>query len=467
VHIIELRINDVYGIEAFHIKPNGEHVIIGGKNRAGKSSAINALKAALGGAGERRNQRVKDGAEKGEVVVDLGDLVVKYVARPGKKGNDELVIESPDGETTYKRPATMLKRLWGERSFDPLAFFDAEPKERMRIFAELVGVDLQAMENERNKVFAARALVNRLAKQTAAQAAGYDIPDDVPAEPVDTDAIVAELRAAQENNSKRVAMVARLADIENTALVTQKKLQRETDELGVARVAEAKQNSDRAVAEAEEVFLRAQQALELARVRRNESVVKAEKQTAGFVAEYQEKLAELRERAEKGRKAIDAHEAVDEDAIALRLSQAQATNALVSERQARDKIQSQADGHEAESKRLTKKLEAIDKRQADAIAAAPIPVEGLTFTEAGLVWNGRPLEDFAASEQLEVALGLDIARNPEIGIMLVDRWNDLDEELREKMFEMADAAKIQIVATTVGETDADITVIIREGRLAA
>jgi alpha-D-ribose 1-methylphosphonate 5-triphosphate synthase subunit PhnL len=81
-----------------------------------------------------------------------------------------------------------------------------------------------------------------------------------------------------------------------------------------------------------------------------------------------------------------------------------------------------------------------------------------------VTWKGKPLDVLSGSEALRVSIGIDLARHPDMGILLIDRWGDLDEAGRAIVIEMADEAGCQIWTTVVGERDDDITVVIREGR---
>jgi DNA repair ATPase RecN len=76
--IIELKIRDMGRIEAIEFHPDGGHVVLGGPNGAGKTSVLDAIAGAIGGARSRKRQSVRKGAGKGEVVADLGDLIVRW-----------------------------------------------------------------------------------------------------------------------------------------------------------------------------------------------------------------------------------------------------------------------------------------------------------------------------------------------------------------------------------------------------
>lgn len=73
----------------------GQSVTIGGPNRAGKTSAIRGLVAALGGKELLPEDPVRHGAEAGRVVVELPEFVVRLDVEPDR--STRLRVETLDG----------------------------------------------------------------------------------------------------------------------------------------------------------------------------------------------------------------------------------------------------------------------------------------------------------------------------------------------------------------------------------
>lgn len=455
--ILRLEITDIGGIEAFELDASGDHVIIGGPNRAGKTSVLNAIAGALGGGKNRKSLALRKGAKKGQVVVDLGDLVVRW--RTNDSGKDYLEVSNADG-ASYKSPQAMLDRLWGARSFDPLRFFEASSKDQAAMLAELSGVDLVAMDERRSEVFAERTAVNRLAKEIEAQAKNdaYSTPDDLPAEPIDEKALVAALEAARVANADR-QMLSRRLDI----------AVEEADE-AIAATKQARDAVDGEVAAVQaahdQLVEEARQALDRAEERRDLAVDDARARAKAAVAE-----AERRE--ENAKAALRVHEqameevGVEIDTIPLEqdLEHARELNRLVVLRQSKERLEAGAKAQREKAQALTEALETIDQEKLDALSNASLPVAGLGLVDGAVTLDGRPLDVLSGEERLRVAVAIDIARHPEIGVMLIDRWGDLDEASRGVMRELAEASGCQIWTTIVGERDEDITVVIREGRV--
>ena len=439
--IIRLSIDNIGGVEAVELTPDGDHVIIGGKNAAGKSSILHAIAGALGGRRERGEMPLREGAEDGRVVIDLGDLIVRWRTTSG--GRDTLTVESADG-ARFRSPQAKLAELFGNRTFDPLAFFAAPPSEQTRILADLVGVDLDEIDRRRRAIYDERRTINRDGKRVMARAEGIVVPDDIPDEPVDVAALATQIRDVERATGE----ARRLAD----AVVSARRAVEAAERAATAAVADDEDE----IAELERQIAELERRLDDARQYRRAKA-------AGQV------LDDARRGLGEAKRASEASPSPDPDVIAeieRQMADAERINDGSAARHERERLLAEAERLRDDSRALTRQIEEIDAEARDAIAAADLPLDGLGVADGVVTYQGRPLSVLSSSEQLRVSVALGIATHPEIGVMLIDRWQDLDDESRAIVTEMADAAGVQIWTTVVGEHDPDITVVIRDGRVA-
>ncbi len=96
--IIEFRAERFKRLSAVEITPEGNTVIISGKNGQGKSSVLDAIWLALGGGNATKDSAttvpIKEGEKDAVVRLDLGDMVV---TRKWTASGSTLTVEGADG----------------------------------------------------------------------------------------------------------------------------------------------------------------------------------------------------------------------------------------------------------------------------------------------------------------------------------------------------------------------------------
>jgi hypothetical protein len=125
VRIARIKIRNYRGIEERdeQIAPAG--AVIKGRNMAGKTTFIRALRAALA-AQDVGPDAIRIGADKAEILVDLGEWSVR---RTITERSSSLKVVNKDGDTKAS-PQRFLEQLVGNAPFDPLDLYLAKPKER-------------------------------------------------------------------------------------------------------------------------------------------------------------------------------------------------------------------------------------------------------------------------------------------------------------------------------------------------
>lgn len=175
--ILGVEVHNFKRIEAIEIHPSGQVVEVTGRNEQGKSSVLDAIVAALGGKKNTPDAPIRRGAERAQVVLDLGDLIIERVWT-GK--SDRLVVKSREG-ATYPKGQARLDELVGRLAFDPLAFMGHKPADQRQTLLELVGVDLDAFDEERQTLYDERRDVNRDLAKAKARAGEYTFGSEPPA----------------------------------------------------------------------------------------------------------------------------------------------------------------------------------------------------------------------------------------------------------------------------------------------
>jgi hypothetical protein len=425
VKIIRLQAEGFKRLVAVDISPEGDLVEVRGNNAEGKSSVLDSIFAALGGAAAAPIKPVRTGEEYAIIRADLGDLkVTRYF---GADGADRLTVENGEG-AKYSEPQTMLNKLVGRIAFDPLAFARMKPTDQAAELRRLVPlrVDLDALAAADKADVAARRDVNRDAKALRPRIDAISVPATIPERP------------------DRAAIVAALANAGNTnAAIERERHQREL----MAR--EAEQDKNGAFGSREEAKRLRARADELdAQAERLEKA--AEDMTARVVA-----LSPL-----------DAP--VDTAKLSAELQEADRVGLLLDQLDYRASLAADFEALRAKSESYTAAIEARAKERADALAEAEMPVPGLSLAtvddEAVVTFEGEPFAQASGAQQLRVSMALAMAANPKLRVMLIKDGSLLDANGLKLVRELAAERDYQVWLEAVGEGDG-VGIIMEGGKV--
>lgn len=393
--IIELQAENVLRLKAVDITPDGTLQVIGGRNAQGKSSVLNAIFLAIGGgkAGKATVQPIRDGEERAYVRLDLGELVVTRTWTKG--GATKLTVTSADG-ASYKSPQSMLDALVGHLSFDPLAFTRLSARDQREALLDLVDldVDLDALDNERDRLYENRTQVGRDGKAIG----DVEVDDTLPDDEQSASELIKSIREKEEHNSKIRAARRNVIEIESH------------------------------ISDLEQQLIKA----------------KSELNEAAWLAN-----AELAET----------------DHLEDQLATIEETNARIRDNQQAQIKQVEKDGLRGEYDDLTRQIEALDKRKADALVSAEFPIEGLAFDENGVTYQGVPFSQASSAEQIKVSLAMAMALNPDLKVLRIMDGSLLDDESMEAIREVVAENDYQLWLERVGDADQG-AVILEDGEVA-
>ena len=410
--VVGLQVENFKRVQAVNISPDPEQpiVAISGKNAQGKSSVIDAIWAALAGAaatrGTKTTKPVKDGADKATVRVDLGDLIVTRTWN--KAGKSTLTVTNADG-AKYSSPQAMLDDLIGTLTFDPLAFTRLTPRDQVAALMEVVDldVDLDALDTQRAALYDKRTEIGRDRKKLGdAPEIDYRLPE-------------------QETPATEL----------------------------LDRITAAQNARDNERAAADQVAQGARQVEQLNKQRDD-----LDKQIAATEQQHDEYQANLSAAAEAARNSENPETLRDQ------LADLDRTNAAIRYNNAAKQHAAQAEELDKAYATKTDEIAALDKAKADALAAAAFPLDGLSFGDDGVTYNGQPLGQASAAEQLRAATAIAAALNPTVRVIRIADGSLLDSESRAALEDMARAENFQIWLELVDETG-ELGVVIEDGKV--
>ena len=466
--IISLQAENFKKLHAIEITPDGNFVQITGRNGQGKSSTLDAIWVALAGIGVAPKQPIRKGAESARIRLDLGEIKVTRHFKATEDGayTTSLTVESAEG-ARYPSPQKLLDSLLGAMSFDPLAFSRMDAKAQFDALRKFVpDIDFDAIDRAQLGDYQKRTDVNRRLKDAKASADNIRVTDKPPCEPIDESALVVKLKEAGEHNT----------DIER------RKVNREKF---TARIAELREINATANARFEEFATRHQSACD---TRVNELIEEMERLKARIElvqsTTKEEMLQRSREIAVEAVNALDEATAlqakldaagplpdiIDAAQVAAELNTARTNNQRHAEWAAdtkkRTDLRALAKILETESVALTKQMDQRLKDKQAAIAAAQLPIHGISFGEGAVLLNDVPFDQSSDAEKLRASVEMAMAANPKLRVVRIRDGSLLDEDGLRLVAEMADARDCQVWLERV-DGSGKVGIVLENGQIKA
>ena len=418
MQIVGLQVENFKRIKAVEIIPQGNTVIISGANGQGKTSILDAIWAALGGAKADKAQGtiepIHGGEKKAVISVDLGDI--KVTRKWTSNDKSTLVVENQQG-AKFKGPQAMLDKLVGSLSFDPLAFSQMEDKQQLETLMGLVkfSIDPRELDRQKKELFDERTIRNRETKQLEGQLAGMTEPDaETPEEEVSASEILTKMQEASEtlttNNLKRQELQT-LGFQMNSHKDEIKSINGQLDELY------------QQICYLEEKLAKEQESL-------NEVVSK------GRI--IQAEVKELKD--------------PDIPGLQQQMKDIEKTNQSVRDAKTYREVEQKLKTSQGESGKLTKQIQAIEQQKETMLKEAKFPIDGLGFNEQGVTFNGIPFKQCSSAERLKVSFAMAMALNPDLRVIRATNGNLLDSNSMYEVERMAKDNDYQIWLEMVDET---------------
>jgi DNA repair exonuclease SbcCD ATPase subunit len=446
--IVELNIEAVKRITAAHINPDGSMVILGGKNAQGKTSVLDAIAYALGGAKLIPSEPLQRGADKGHVTVTLDDGVT--IKRTFTKKGGTLKITTADGMSPSSAQGWLNARL-GALSFDPTAFMRDKPDQQATTLRELCGVDTTEIDAGRKAAYQQRTEIGRDGKTAKGAAESAQSFDDAPDVAVSVSDLMERRRDGQGQHHAHSVLVRDVESLRRDAA---------SQEDDAARLdAESDADLKRAEVVHKEALRRADEALLAAKGK-----AKAGESRASDMRKNANHL-----KAKSDDKEIEATKHADTlpdlDTIDAEIAGADDINAKVRANARKAELDARVTDLRGQYDAKSTEIAALDKKRADMLAKAEMPVEGLGINDDGLVtFNEIPIDQASEAERIRVSIGIGLALSPELRIILIRDGSLLDADNLSLIAKLAEEADAQVWIERVGDAD-EGAIVIEDGQV--
>ena len=407
IKINSLELENVKRVKAVKLEPTVNGLtVVGGKNNQGKTSVLDAIAWALGGAKYKPSQAQREGSlVEPQLHIELSNGMV--VERLGKNGT--LKVTDPSGQ---KGNQSLLDGFISQFALDLPKFMEADKNTKAKILLQIIGVGdkLSAFDKQESELYNRRTEIGRIADQKKKYADEMVQWDGVPEEIVSAAELIQQQQEILARNGR------------NQDLRNQVKYLEEQKILLEQRIEEA------------------QKALNA----------------------MHEQFAELMEKLSIAN--TNAKDLQDESTAELEESIANidSTNAKVRDNLNKQRAQEEADEYKRQYGDLTTQIEEVRKARMELLNGVEMPLDELSVQDGELIYKGQKWDNMSGSDQLKVATAIVRKTNPKCGFVLLDKLEQMDIDTMNEFGKWLQDNDLQAIATRVSTGD-ECSIFIEDG----
>ena len=415
--IVNLHVENIKRIKAVDVTPKGNTVVISGKNGNGKSSTIDSIAMALGGKKLIPSEALRKGEEKGKITLDLGDYIVTRNWTGPQKSY--LTVTNKDG-AKFGNAQTILDRLIGELSFDPLAFTTMESKKRLELLKNLAGIDFSSIDKEIEEAMVARRDYKRDGEKLKARIeTEYSNLDDLPDSSTDIEETKKKKEEAESHNKKVSSASMELNNVH---------LSIESNKNEIEYFEKQIKEFQSQIAKKKDIIAMAED-----RIKEIEDVAKMKMID---VSEFQQL-----ERAHFNLEGLKQRHAT-KDKLEQELNEI------------RDFWASEDD-----------KITDLRDKKKKLLEESNMPIDGLGLGDGEVLFNDIPFSNLSTAEQIRISMSISIAMNPRLKVAMIYNGSLLDSESMKEIEKMAQEKDFQIWIEKVADTPDGNSIYIEDGEV--
>lgn len=405
--INKLEIENVKRVKAVKLEPTANGLtIIGGNNRQGKTSVLDAIAWALGGDRYRPSE-----AQRHESVIPPTLHIVMnnglIVERKGK--NSDLKVTDPSGK---KGGQQLLNEFVEQLAIDLPKFLESSSQEKAKTLLQIIGVGekLSELEKKEKELYNQRLTIGQIADQKKKYAKEQPYYPDAP---------------------KDIVSAAELIRQQQEILARNGENQRKRDKADRYRQSVAFLGQE--VEAMRELLSKKEKELEEAKASLNTAMMDAKNLQDQSTEELEHNISNIEEINRKVRANFDKDKA-EEDALVYK---------------------NQYDG-------LTEQIIQVRKDKTALLQSAELPLSGLSVNNGELIYNGQKWDNMSGSDRLKVAAAIVRKLNPKCGFVLLDKLEQMDLQTLREFGAWLEQEGLQAIATRVS-TGEECSIIISDG----
>ncbi len=407
IKINKLEIENVKRVKAVKIEPTANGLtVVGGKNKQGKTSVLDAIAWALGGDKYRPSEPQRDGS----VIPPYLHLTMSnglVIERKGK--NSDLKVIDPTG---VKGGQQLLNDFVEQLALDLPRFMQSSSKEKAETLLKIIGVGdkLHQLELQETELYNRRLTIGQITDQKKKYAKEQPYHPDAPKEPVSASELIRQQQEILAKNGENQ----RKRDKASTLHAERNRLAEKVNSL--------KEELERYQKQLIQVDMDMETAYKTAEQLHDEST-----------AELETSITNIEEINRKVRANLD-----------------------------KDKAEEDALDYSNQYSSLTAQIDSTRQAKIDLLKGANLPLPDLSVVDGELTYNGQKWDGMSSAEQLIVSTAIVRKLNPKCGFVLLDKLEQLDLDSLREFGNWLEREGLQAIATRVSTGD-ECSIVIEDG----
>lgn len=474
MNITKIKIKNLFGISEY--EADGSSVELAGKNGAGKTSVIDAIRYALTNKSDRK-YIVRRGETEGEILIETDNGL--RINRKARTTQADYKSVKKDGREVGS-PESFLRDIFTPLQLNPVEFISLPEKQQNAIILDMIEYpwDMQKIkewfgeipswvnydqnilavlndiQSENGEYFQNRQDINREMRnkrafiEEIAQAipAGYEVEKWEKASAGPVYQKIERIRKENEEIQKAKSLL-ELRDNK----VRKYEADREIAKTSLAREIGARRTQiENEITRMEDQIRNLKAEKESLAEKMADKTAVIEEQYKAAVAKYD---AEVEAYAEYRDKEPQSTKELEEEATMI-----ENMKAHVNEYRRMQGLQSDVEILKEESDLLTERIEKARSLPGEILETAKIPIAGLTIKDGVPLINGLPVSNLSDGEKLDLCIDVAIQKPNGLQIILIDGVEKLSTPVREALYKKCKDKGLQFIATRTTD-DEDLTVI--------
>lgn len=472
--LTKIKIKNLFGIKEY--EADGQSVELSGRNGAGKTSVIDAIRLALTNRSDRE-YIVRDGETEGEILIETDNGL--RIDRKIRTNQADYKSVKKDGHEVGS-PETFLKDIFTPLQLSPVEFMAMDRKKQNAIILDMIDYPwdmnkirewfgeipswvsydqnilqvLHDIQSENGEYFQSRQDINRDIRNKRAFI--EDIADAIPAgydaEKWETENVgelyreIEKIRKENETVEKAKRMLESRSN-KMRAFEADREIELSAIEKEFTR---RETNLKEQIASLEEQIRSCKKELAGLNEKKQDKISLAEQTYKTNVAKYDAELAQYEEYADK-----EVKSTVE---LTEKAEYAEEMKGHLNEYRRMENLQSEVEKLAAESKVLTDKIEKARELPGEILQEATIPIDGLTVKDGIPLIHGLPISNLSDGEKLDLCIDVAIQKPNGLQIILIDGVEKLSSDMRNELYRKCKEKGLQFIATRTTD-EPELTVV--------